>query len=111
MPGTVDCDDGYARTAPVGSFTENQYGLHDMLGNVFEWVQDCSIESYWGAPTDGSAWERGYCTSRQARGGSWISPTNELRAASRVWQPWNLGLGVNERFFNLGFRVARSLTS
>ena len=68
-----DCADSYPSTAttPVGSFPANAWGLHDMHGNVGEWVQDCWNESYEGAPTDGSAWESGDCDYRVVRGGSW----------------------------------------
>ena len=59
-------------TAPVGSFSANAWGLHDLHGNVWEWVQDCSNDSYVGAPTDGSAWTSGDCGRRVIRGGSWI---------------------------------------
>ena len=67
----ANCDDGHYRTASVGSFDANAYGLYDVLGNVWEWVQDCWNDSYRGAPSDGSAWERGDCGRRVLRGGSW----------------------------------------
>ncbi len=54
-----DCDDGWERTAPVGSFRGNGFWLHDMAGNVSEWAEDCWHENYDGAPRDGSAWTRG----------------------------------------------------
>ncbi len=61
------------KTAPGGSFSANRWGLHDMHGNVAEWVQDCWNWDYKGAPADGSAWESGDCSERVLRGGSWIS--------------------------------------
>ncbi|MCY4211603.1 MAG: SUMF1/EgtB/PvdO family nonheme iron enzyme [Gammaproteobacteria bacterium] len=67
-----DCGDSYDYTAPVGSFPANPWGLHDMHGNVWEWVQDCSNNNYEGAPTDGNAWTSGDCSLRVIRGGSWI---------------------------------------
>ena len=55
----MPCRDGFAHTAPVGSFKPNPFGLHDMLGNVFVITADCWDESYAGAPADGSAWQSG----------------------------------------------------
>ena len=76
----------YDRTAPVGSFAANGFGVHDMHGNVWEWVEDCWNGSYAGAPTDGSAWRSGECEQRVLRGGSWnISPeVPPLRVPPRV---------------------------
>ena len=66
------CTDGAARTALVGSFAPNAFGLHDMAGNVWEWVEDCWHNNYAGAPRDGTAWTSGGdCGRRVLRGGSW----------------------------------------
>ena len=91
------------KTAPVGSFSANAWSLHDMHGNVWEWVQDCWNDSYRGAPADGSAWETGNCGRRVLRGGSWGFP-EDLRAANRGW------LSSGGRSGGFGFRVARTLT-
>ena len=99
-PEVATCDDGYYRTAPAGSFRVNGYWLHDMLGNVWEWVADCWNESYAGAPSDGSAWETGECGRRMHRGGAWLTSPGGLRSANRRW----VGSGI--RSFDAGFRVA-----
>ena len=96
------------QTVPVGSFPGNGFGLHDVHGNVFEWVEDCWHDSYDGAPEDGSAWvSGGDCSQRVLRGGSYINEPWTLRAATRVRleaaSPWS-------RHADLGFRVARTLT-
>ena len=99
----ADCRDGYATTAPAGSFKPNQFGLFDMYGNVWEWVEDCWNENYDHAPVDGKAWTEGDCTSRVVRGGSWNSDIPKLRSATRGW---NQPSGRNR---SIGFRVVREL--
>jgi len=94
----------FKQTAPVGSFAANAFGLYDMIGNVFEWAEDCVHTSYEGAPLDGSAWiAKGNCGSRLIRGGSWASDPSALRAAARNWINRDLKLNA------VGFRVARTL--
>ena len=100
------CDDGFARTAPVGSFAKNPFGLYDAVGNVWEWTQDCWNRNHAQAPRDGSARETEGCDSRVARGGSWKnSQPRELRSATRSRSSSGYRTNV------LGFRVARTLTS
>ena len=93
-----------AAASPVGSFAANAFGLYDMAGNVFQWVQDCYHDNYDGAPTDGSAWTSGDCSYRVVRGGSWDHDPQYLRTASRSWEP------TGDRTNRLGFRVGRTLT-
>ena len=100
----ASCNDRRVWTSPVGTFEENGFGLHDVLGNVWEWVGDCYHDSYEGAPADGSAWESGDCERRVLRGGSWGSFPGGLRSANRFWLP------TGNRNDNAGFRVARTLT-
>ena len=92
-------------TVTVGSFNANAFGLYDVHGNVWEWVQDCWNDGYRGAPSDGSAWERGDCSRRVLRGGSWNSEPRDLRSANRVGSYPGLRLNF------IGFRVARTLDS
>ena len=101
------CGDGYERTSPVGSFGPNGFGLHDVLGNVWEWVEDCWHDDYAGAPRDGRAWlggNGGDCSRRVLRGGSWISHPWDLRAANRS------RVGTGGRSNDDGFRVAWTFT-
>ena len=79
----VKCHDGAVFPVKVGSYRPNEFGLHDMHGNVSEWVQDCWNDSYVEVPNDGRAWETGDCSRRVTRGGSWSSTTKSLRSASR----------------------------
>ena len=75
----------HKQTAPVGSFRANAYGLQDMPGNVWEWVEDCYEDSYSGAPRDGRARTDGVCEYRVLRGGSWGTYPRGLRSADRNW--------------------------
>ena len=99
------CGDQWAFTAPVGSFAGNAWGLHDMHGNVWEWVQDCWNGNYAGAPVDGSAWLSRNCSLRVLRGGSWGYGPGVLRSAYRSQERPR-----RPQQPHLGFRVARTLT-
>jgi formylglycine-generating enzyme required for sulfatase activity len=107
--GHANCDGcgskwGNRETSPVGSFAPNAFGLYDMAGNVWQWVQDCYHPDYTDAPSDGSAWIAGDCSRRLNRGGSWYSYPSPLRSAARVkGPPGNIDYG-------LGFRIARDLS-
>ena len=91
-------------TSPAGSFAANGFGLFDMLGNVWEWVEDCGHRNYEGAPSDGSAWvRRGDCRFRMLRGGSWEDPPSRVRSAFRHWEH------ADTRYDTIGFRVAATL--
>ena len=92
------------QTAPVGSFRPNAFGLYDMEGNVWEWVEDIWHDSYEGAPADGSAWlQGGDANYRVIRGGSWHNEPELVRAAIRFDRHREV------EFDTLGFRVARTL--
>ena len=90
-------------TVPVGSFGSNAFGLHDMHGNVWEWVGDCWNKNYHGASTDGSTNKSGDCSHRIMRGGSWNDVIEFMRAAHRQRND----SGVRDNSF--GFRLARTL--
>jgi len=96
---TLDCDDGHERTAPVGQFTPNAWGLYDVLGNVAEWTADC-----WQFVADGGTASRAQaadCGSRAVRGGSWGSGADDASLAAR--KP--AGRASDDR----GLRLARDL--
>ena len=99
----ASCDDGAAHAATVGSYAPNDFGLHDMLGNVWEWVEDCWNDGYTDAPADGSARTSGDCSNRTARGSSWSNGPRFLRLAVRR------GNETAARVDVYGFRVARTV--
>ena len=100
---TATCTDGYADMAPVGQFKPNAFGLHDMTGNVWEWLQDCYERSYANVPTDGTALHRDDCSAYSIRGGSWGYDLPSLRSADRSDDPPDI------LYDGIGFRVARDL--
>jgi formylglycine-generating enzyme required for sulfatase activity len=98
------CRDGHGLIAPVGSYKPNAFGLYDMLGNVWEWTQDCSFELYPAQPTDGKAVEStGACDLRAVRGGSWYTRQDRHRPTFRGRDP------EEKAGHHFGFRVARDV--
>jgi len=96
-----ECGEEADMSALVGSVAPNAFGLHDLHGNVWEWVEDCWNNTYDAAPVDGSAWHAGDCERHVVRGGGWLSYASELRSSVRMAQPPSI------RFNTLGFRVVR----
>ncbi len=96
-----ECRDGYVHTSPVGKFRANAFGLHDMLGNLREWAEDCWTDGYAGAPSDTNVWTDGDCRQRVLRGGSWVSKPWTVRFAYRY------RIDNYFRYLDIGFRVAR----
>ncbi|GAB6051225.1 hypothetical protein JCM17960_00450 [Magnetospira thiophila] len=92
-----------SQTHSVGGKQPNPFGVHDMHGNVWEWVQDCYQDRYANTPTDGSAREGNNSCHRVVRGGSWSNVPRDLRSAYRDWGP------PDGRDSYLGFRLARTL--
>jgi len=98
------CNDSYVYTAPVGSFKANAFGLNDMLGNVFQWTEDCWNADYAGAPIDGSARSDGNCSEHELRGGSWFSTPAYVRAGYRNH------FAADYRTSTVGIRLVREIT-
>jgi formylglycine-generating enzyme required for sulfatase activity len=93
------------KTQPAAKKEPNAFGLYDMHGNVWQWVEDPYHGTYDGAPMDGSVWAQGGDrSSRVQRGGSWANDPQFLRSAFRV------GNSAINRADNVGFRVGRTLT-
>ena len=100
--GIFACDDGYPFTAPAKSFRANSFGVFDTLGNVWEWVEDCFVDTYAGAPATARAVQSDpKCQYHSARGGSW-----NPRLATQVRSAARGRVTTTLRNSNLGFRVA-----
>jgi formylglycine-generating enzyme required for sulfatase activity len=98
------CNDGYGENAPTGKYRPNAFGLHDMLGNVREWVEDCHQIGYDGAPADGSVRpHQGACEKRVVRGGAWVDGPSTSRSAYRYSEAETF------RNYQVGFRVVCDL--
>ena len=91
-------------THPVGQKKPNPWGIYDMHGNVWEWVQDEWHDAYNGAPADGSAWEDGSSANRVLRGGGWIYDARSCGSAARSFGP-----GDRSHSHTLGFRLLQEL--
>ena len=99
-----ECRDGFVYTAPVGSFPPNAYGFYDMVGNIWEWVEDCFIVGYEGAPTDGSVrYDENNCDRLIVRGGGWYARNWFMRPAGRSREH------PDYRSTTLGLRVVREI--
>ncbi len=100
-----DCasDLNTSKTAKVGSYKPNAFGLYDTAGNLYEWVHDCYHRNYNDAPEDGSVWEGGDCSVRIVRGGAFRSPATSMRVENRETFPSNKGQ------YNVGIRLVREL--
>jgi formylglycine-generating enzyme required for sulfatase activity len=101
--GYAEGYDKWVNWGPVGQFPANPFGLHDMHGNVWEWVQDCYAANYSGAPVDGSAAPDTLSCLRVIRGGGWDAHPSGLRSAHR-----GRALAKNPQIW-VGFRVCRTL--
>jgi formylglycine-generating enzyme required for sulfatase activity len=98
------CHDGEADVARVALYRPNAFGLHDLIGNLAEWTEDCATASYAGRPKDARAWVwTGGCKRRVVRGGSWADPAERNRSA------WRGEADEAERGDTVGFRVALDL--
>lgn len=99
----VGYGDGFWGTAPVAMFSANAWGLHDISGNVSEWVADCWHASYRRAPADGAAWYNPGCRQRVIRGGNWANAPEQTRAA------WRQSQDSDVTSARIGFRLVRGI--
>ena len=91
------------KTVAADDFKPNAWGLYQVHGNAFEWVEDCWNDNYRNAPKDGAAWTSGDCRLRVLRGGNFLSKATEIRSAARF------RYDVDVRYYANGFRVMRDL--
>ncbi len=93
------------KSAPVGRFLPNPFGLHDTAGNVFEWVEDCWVDNFFEVSADGKPPQQVECGKRVIRGGAWSFPMKEVRSANR-WRDF-----PSRTSDDTGFRVVRELNT
>lgn len=98
-----DYGDGHWGPAPVGRFAANRWGVHDLAGNLSEWVADCWHDNYRRAPADASAWINPGCRNHVVRGGSWSSGPDQARSA------WRMPAQRDTTNARIGFRVVREI--
>jgi formylglycine-generating enzyme required for sulfatase activity len=101
--GRVLGKDSFLNTAPVGRFLPNGFGLHDMIGNVYEWVEDCYSHILDEIPTDGTALKGEGCNHHVLRGAAWYSDPGRITSRYRAYQT------PDRRDYVIGFRVARTV--
>jgi formylglycine-generating enzyme required for sulfatase activity len=99
----VGYGDGWWGPAPVASFEPNAWGVHDVAGNLSEWVADCWHASYRRAPADGAAWFNPGCRQRVIRGGNWANAPEQTRAA------WRQSQDSDTTSARIGFRLVRGI--
>jgi formylglycine-generating enzyme required for sulfatase activity len=100
-----DCDDRFSGPAPVGSFMSNGFSLHDVMGNVWEWTQDCATPDYRTLRPDASTIDKPGCVARSIRGGSYASGQSSIRSANRYQAP----VRTERTPPDVGLRIARTL--
>mgnify|MGYP001576003352 CR=1 FL=1 len=107
VPGTAswtfhECNDNRAYTAPAGRYRPNAFGLYDMLGNAWEWTEDCLKEEFAGTPSGNGDPPNGECSRRALRGGAWVDSPAFVRYDFRFF------IASDDRDFYAGFRVVRT---
>jgi formylglycine-generating enzyme required for sulfatase activity len=100
--------DRWSYTSPVRSFPANGFGLYDMIGNVWQWTQDCYVETLAGRPSSEAAVDHQACQFRVARGGTWGDTPALIRSAARNYAPPPRKVIANYRSAGFGFRIASS---
>jgi formylglycine-generating enzyme required for sulfatase activity len=100
--GAMAGADQWVNTSPVGAFPPNRFGLHDMAGNAWQWVEDCHSPTFPSSNETHVVMVSGACSSRILRGGSWLNPPMLVRSAIRNWYTPTI------RGDYIGFRVART---